>query len=1279
MRTLNRLSALLAVAAIVLLTHTEAFAQTLLFNQPLLLNIAGGSGSTTSTVNVTLQNPSGTPSSLNILSINVSSGSNWLCASSAANVLTVSAGTACPNYATTAELSPGTYSGVITFNGAGATNTAQLNVTLTVSNTGGSTNGLVSNPSTLAFNIAPFSGVTTQTPTITFNGAAEQITAVSWSTVSSQGWLSASTPFTGSLTVSVNTAFLNNITNDSGTVLVTTPVGQVSIPVTISTTGGSTSGLFASPSSLSFNVGFGAGPTSQSFTVMENGSAVPVTGLSETTTSGVNWLQPFISGNTGQVTVQVNPSSPTTLQAGTYNGTVVVNTSFGQATVGIVMNVGSTSSSGLSASVNPVTFTLPAGAGPSTQNVTITLNGAPITLTGISSTTSTGQAWLSASISGFSGGVTVTVNPQVLFAGGTYNGTVFVSTTAGSVSFGVTLVVGSGVTSGLVASPSSANFNIPLIGSGVSPQNLSVTLNGSPEPIQSFTFTLNSGQNWLIVSNTGTGVLSVGVNGASFTTAGTYGATITVITSFGTLTIPVSVTVGSGATSGLAATPNPLTVNVPLGSGVTSQNISVTYNGVAASGTGVSAYTSTGQNWRRASAGGQGSVLVTVNPAVLPTGFTASYSGTVFISTTLGQLSVQVNLNVGSSGSAAGLSASPNPVTFNGVAGGASSSQNVAITFNGSPTTIVSVNSSTTTGQAWLQPSFFASSPGSVTVSVNPSILTGGGTYTGTVTVNTVSGSTTFQVNLIISGGTTTGTSGLAASPNPVSFTQSAVGQTSSQNVVVTFNGVPQAVTSTTFVNNPLINPTFINTQINPDGSVTLTLNNVVQTPGFYQGVITLYTSGGGSIGVPVTLAFGSGGGSGTGLSANPSVLNLSAAVGGSASSQNVSITYNGSPITVSGVSSTTTTGQGWLQPSFTQQVPGAVTVTVNPSVLTQAGTYTGTVSVTTPVGQTSFQVVLALGGGGGSVSGLNASPNPVLFNVPPGGETSSQNVTITFNGAPVTIGGVTVVTSNGQNWLQASNTGFSAVTVTVIPSILTSVGVFSGTVTVSTSSGSMSFQVNVTVGNGTGGGSSLILSSSSLSFSFTAGSTAPAAQTLTVSSNGVPASFTATSSTNTGGAWLSISPTTLLNTPATLTVSVNTASLTPPAGSTSATTYSGAILIAPATGGIAPISVPVSITVTPAPVTTPNVVEIVNFASSVPTALSPGAQRRDPRLEPGAGDAHQIHTGIEWRSVHFAGGDAGHLQRHAGSDRFHVQQPTERHGSLRDRKSDQRGIGGDL
>src|SRR5207237_1230986 len=141
------------------------------------------------------------------------------------------------------------------------------------------------------------------------------------------------------------------------------------------------------------------------------------------------------------------------------------------------------------------------------------------------------------------------------------------------------------------------------------------------------------------------------------------------------------------------------------------------------------------------------------------------------------------------------------------------------------------------------------------------------GTYSGTVNVTTVSGQTTFGVTLTV-GGTTSGT-GLSATPNPVTFTVPTAGQNPTQVVTVTLNGAPAAVTTTTFVASPVLAPTFVDTAVNADGTVTLTVNNVVATPGFYQGTLTLFTATG-NVSVPVQLTFGSGAGGSTGLSANP-------------------------------------------------------------------------------------------------------------------------------------------------------------------------------------------------------------------------------------------------------------------------------------------------------------------------------------------------------------------------------------------------------------------------
>jgi len=458
-------------------------------------------------------------------------GGSWLQVPSLSGATTATAGSL-PISVSTAGLTGGTYTGIINLSSPSAGNTAvAVPVTLIVASS-----GVTANPNSLSFNVAAAASPSSQNVTISLNGQLEQISAVSYVTVSGETWLTANPVSAGTVQVTVNPTDLNT-SSDTGTVTITTPDGQVSVLVNILTQSGNP-GLSSAPGSLSFNVAYGAGPTQGSFIAEGNGAPVGVSSVSATTTTGAGWLQPSVlSSTTGVVSVQVNPSSPSLLQPGSYSGTVLVGTSFGQLQVPVTMNV-----TALSVSQNPV-FSLPLGSGASSANVTITVNGAPTTLTGITVATTTGQPWLTASISGTAGGVIVTVNPQVLFSPGTYEGTVSVSTAAGSVSFGVTLNVGGGAASGLVASPSAVNFNLPLVGSGATPQTVNVTYNGAPIASAA----VNPGPGWLLVSNVGTGVVTVGLDGAAFETPGTYTASITVNTSAGSLIIPVTVTVGGGS------------------------------------------------------------------------------------------------------------------------------------------------------------------------------------------------------------------------------------------------------------------------------------------------------------------------------------------------------------------------------------------------------------------------------------------------------------------------------------------------------------------------------------------------------------------------------------------------------------------------------------------------------------------------------------------------------------------------------------------------------------
>ncbi len=92
---------------------------------------------------------------------------------------------------------------------------------------------------------------------------------------------------------------------------------------------------------------------------------------------------------------------------------------------------------------------------------------------------------------------------------------------------------------------------------------------------------------------------------------------------------------------------------------------------------------------------------------------------------------------------------------------------------------------------------------------------------------------------------------------------------------------------------------------------------------------------------------------------------------------------------------------------------------------------------------------------------------------------------------------------------------------------------------------------------------------------------------------------FSATASTATGGAWLSVSPS-AGTTPGGATMSVNPAGL--PAG-----TYQGTVTITVAGATNSPVAMPVTLIVTPAAFTAPTVTAVQHGASYISTSLAPG------------------------------------------------------------------------
>ena len=204
----------------------------------------------------------------------------------------------------------------------------------------------------------------------------------------------------------------------------------------------------------------------------------------------------------------------------------------------------------------------------------------------------------------------------------------------------------------------------------------------------------------------------------------------------------------------------------------------------------------------------------------------------------------------------------------------------------------------------------------------------------------------------------------------------------------------------------------------------------------------------------------------------------------------------------------------------------------------------------------------------------LSATPGSLSFSYTQNGTVPAiQNVSITSSGSALSYTAA-ASTSSGGNWLSAtpaSSTTPGTESVSVNPAGLAP-GTYSGTVTVTASGASnspLSVPVTLTV---TAAAPNLTATPSSLTFNYQIGGTAPAAQTVSVGSTGAALSYTVTSTTTSGGSWLSATPASS-TTPGTETVSVNTTGL-------AAGTYTGSITVTSSGAANSPQITPVTLVV---------------------------------------------------------------------------------------------------
>lgn len=471
--------------------------------------------------------------------------------------------------------------------------------------------------------------------------------------------------------------------------------------------------------------------------------------------------------------------------------------------------------------------------------------------------------------------------------------------------------------------------------------------------------------------------------------------------------------------------------------------------------------------------------------------------------------------------------------------------------------------------------------PATLNVTVDP--VAAGGSTSGTITIT--AGAQTAAVTVTL---TTSVNPILVASPTQITLnyligstipTPPTIYVSTSNNTAVPF----MAYSNVSWLTMSLTSGT-------TPGTVAFTVNPTGYAAGAYNGAITLYnTAYGTSTTVPVTLnVSGSGYGYGTqSFYTSPSSVAFSYQGGTNPANQTINVTsVTGLPI----LFSATATSTGWLSvtPS-TAYTPGSLSVAANPSGLS-AGTYNGTIAIAgygTVTATQTIAVTLTVT----QSAAITVSPASLSFNYQSGDSVpASQSVTVGSS----TSQSLSYSTSVSNSWITATASGSTPGTlqIGVSPASL-SPGTYNGTVTITSASATNSPQtVKVTLV--VAAPPTVSASPTSLSYSYRMDGSAPGSQSVQVTSSGAALSYTASSSAN----WLSVSPASG-STPATLTVSANTANLNP--GS-----YNGTVTVNARTAGGATSTQSIAVTLTVSgPL--PTITSVRNGASQMEDGVSPG------------------------------------------------------------------------
>ena len=417
------------------------------------------------------------------------------------------------------------------------------------------------------------------------------------------------------------------------------------------------------------------------------------------------------------------------------------------------------------------------------------------------------------------------------------------------------------------------------------------------------------------------------------------------------------------------------------------------------------------------------------------------------------------------------------------------------------------------------------------------------GNHSAVVRLDATDGSGAAEGTITVSfttGGSSGGNGSLFSSINPIvqnvatgnsSQVTTTITTTSAANLALSISTQQTSCNTTQWLTAALTGVGTINSSTSTTVQVTLNATNLATQS--CTGTVILTPSAGTALNVPVTMNVnGSGGSSGSyTFSQNPVNLSYNS---GSGAFPVQTITFNNSTNQTNFFVSNCV--GGWL--AINGLTSGSIfgnTFTVQVGSLANqlsTGTFTCTVQFTDFANANVNGVLTVnLQVNGGSNNGLTINPTSLSFSAPVGG--TQQFGTLVVSSA--TGGVLNVVPSSAQGWLtfQSGNVGQTlspnaqaSITVYANPSPngQLGAGTYNGTVTVQIGSQSQSVPVTFVVGGG--GANGTLVAPASLNFVYILGTPPNFVARQSIAITGPAGPWSSSITTNTGGNWLTISPT---------------------------------------------------------------------------------------------------------------------------------------------------------